>query len=638
MSCIASNTGNNEHLPTSPYFRLLFSFWVPALLYLTVRLAPLSTRTTTAILATLAVLGGYLAITACAEVTEQWWAVFPRYISDPELGTHFGRARGPALNSVSLGTYLCVCLWSAWVLRTRVSRGWQLLLFAAMALMAFGVLLTYTRSVWLGLALSGLVMLIVQTPKAIRWPVAGGAVLVAAAVAAVAWTFVLNLDREGTGQMSHHSVQQRTAFAYVSWNMFCDEPLTGVGFGRFYDKKLPYLADRTQPFELESLRNLHHHNTLLGLLTETGILGLVAFVTTLAAWSVLGWRMAVADDYSLATRQMGQLMLAVLAVYLPSAVFHDLSFIFQDQWLVMLIVGLGVATAEQASPAAATMAAAPRASTRPASLEPALNAAECHDSQVPSSRISLFGMRIDRVDLGQATDRVLQWCQAPATGPCRYVVTPNVDHAVLLTHHDGLRMAYAGASMVLADGAPIVAASRLLGRPLPERVAGSDLVPSVLRAAANRRQPLRVFLLGAGPGVARRAAANIERQYPGVQVVGTHAPPIGFEQNPVANRAILDAVAAVRPDVVVIGLGAPKQEVWIEKHRALLAAKVAFCAGATIDFLAGEKQRSPQWMQRCGLEWFHRLATEPRRLAGRYFRDAIVFPQLVWQEWRGAQV
>ena len=95
----------------------------------------------------------------------------------------------------------------------------------------------------------------------------------------------MGLEREGTAGESHHSVDQRKSFAYVSWQMFKDHPLMGVGFGRFYDRKLPYLSDRSQEFELESLRPLDHHNTLLSLLVETGLAGLAAFVALLAAWA-----------------------------------------------------------------------------------------------------------------------------------------------------------------------------------------------------------------------------------------------------------------------------------------------------------------------------------------------------------------
>jgi N-acetylglucosaminyldiphosphoundecaprenol N-acetyl-beta-D-mannosaminyltransferase len=96
----------------------------------------------------------------------------------------------------------------------------------------------------------------------------------------------------------------------------------------------------------------------------------------------------------------------------------------------------------------------------------------------------------------------------------------------------------------------------------------------------------------------------------------------------------LAAVAAAAPDLLVVGLCAPKQELWVHRHHRQLQAKVALCAGATIDFLAGHRRRSPAWMQLIGLEWVHRVLAEPRRLAGRYARDAWVFPQLVWREWR----
>lgn len=640
VSALIANVGTDANLPTSPFFRLIFSFWLPALLYFAIRLTPLTSATNTRILAALSLLGGYLALTALAEVTGQWWAVFPKYIADPTLGTHFGRARGPALNSVSLGIHLTAAFWAAWTLRPRVGRGWQLALIAAMGLMSVAILFTYTRSVWLGVALSGFVMLVAQAPRRWRLPVAVGSLAAGVVLAALCSSFVMNLNREDSGQVSKHSVHQRTAFAYVSWKMFCDEPLTGVGFGRFYDKKLSYLTDRSQPFELESIRPLHHHNTFLSLLTETGMLGLAAYLAMLAGWAVVGARMALGTQSTLATQQTGRLFLAMLAAYLPSAVFHDLSLIFQDQWLLFLIAGIGVASAEQTNTAAG-VATNDNAPTR--AKQPSLSTLSNQSLTLPrgtmsltslTPQISLFGVRIDRVNLDQATSKVADWCLSSQRGRCRYVVTPNVDHAVLLSKRNDLWQAYTNATMVLADGAPIVAAAKLLGRPLPERVAGSDLVPSVLRSAKTQKTPLRVFLLGAGPGVAERAAANIQQQFPNVEVVGTYCPPLGFEHHAHECQAAVDAVAVCKPDLLVVGLGAPKQELWVHKHADQLEAKVALCAGATIDFLAGEKKRSPVWMQRSGLEWLHRLSTEPRRLASRYLRDAIVFPQLVYREWR----
>ncbi len=247
--------------------------------------------------------------------------------------------------------------------------------------------------------------------------------------------------------------------------------------------------------------------------------------------------------------------------------------------------------------------------------------------------MELLGIAVDPLDLGAAVERVLGWAAQDRGPECRFVVTPNVNHLVMLERHAGLREAYRHAALVVVDGAPLVWSARLLGSPLPGRVAGSDLVPSLL-AAAGRRGPLSVYLLGAAPGVGERAAANIGVQYPGVRVVGTYSPPLGFQDDPAENSAILARIAAAAPDVLVLGLGAPKQEVWADQHRGAIAAKVALCVGATIDFLAGVQPRAPVWMRRTGLEWAFRVGQEPRRLAGRYLRDGARFPGLVLRAWQ----
>ena len=258
-----------------------------------------------------------------------------------------------------------------------------------------------------------------------------------------------------------------------------------------------------------------------------------------------------------------------------------------------------------------------------------------------TNQIRMLGMTLDALDMRGAVDAVWRWRNAAGPEPCRYIVTPNVDHAVMLQTNRRLQTAYAGAALVLADGAPIVWASRLLRRPVPERVAGSDLAPALFARAAELHArgeldaPLRVFLLGAAPGVADRAAQVIQHRWPGVEIVGTLSPPLGFEHDAAENERIIAAVNDTAPDLLLLGLGAPKQELWISAHAPQLHARAALCIGATIDFLAGEKRRAPRWMQRVGLEWLHRLATEPRRLAARYARDAWIFPRLLWRDWRG---
>jgi N-acetylglucosaminyldiphosphoundecaprenol N-acetyl-beta-D-mannosaminyltransferase len=251
---------------------------------------------------------------------------------------------------------------------------------------------------------------------------------------------------------------------------------------------------------------------------------------------------------------------------------------------------------------------------------------------VPTT-VDLFGINMHPCRLDEAVDELFRWIGAPDFERCRYVVTPNVNHAVLHQHHDEFASAYAAADLVLADGAPLVALSRLLGRALPERVAGSDLVPKLFERGHSER-PIRTFLLGARAEVSERAASLSETRWPGVKVVGRNSPPIGFEQSRSENSRILAEIAAVRPDVLIVGLGAPKQELWVHRHRDEICAKVALCVGATIDFIAGEKRRAPIWMRRSGLEWMHRMASEPRRLGGRYVRDGLALPGMVFRELR----
>jgi O-antigen ligase len=239
-----------------------------------------------------------------------------------------------------LGVYLTVCLWCAWFLRPEVRRSWQLVLVGAVPLMAIGILATYTRSTWIGLIASGAVVAFLQLHKNWRIPLFGIAGLCGVLVMAVLWQDVIGLKREGSAEESGHSVDQRTSFAYVSWNMFKDHPIFGVGFGRFYDQKLPYLSDRSQEFELESIRPLHHHNTLLSLLTETGMIGLAAFLALLAAWARTAWTLVSDATLIRWQRSQGLLMLAVLLTYLSSAVFHDLTLLPSQEWILFLAAGL----------------------------------------------------------------------------------------------------------------------------------------------------------------------------------------------------------------------------------------------------------------------------------------------------------
>jgi N-acetylglucosaminyldiphosphoundecaprenol N-acetyl-beta-D-mannosaminyltransferase len=218
-----------------------------------------------------------------------------------------------------------------------------------------------------------------------------------------------------------------------------------------------------------------------------------------------------------------------------------------------------------------------------------------------------------------------------AAGRGGLVVTPNVDHVVIAERNPEFREAYAGAALSLADGMPLLWVSRLLGRALPAKVSGSDLLVPLAELAAARRW--RVYLLGAGPGVAEEAARRL-RDRCGLEVVGTDSPRIRLDGTPDDTAAALERVRAAAPHLLLLAFGAPKQEVWAHRHRHALGGTVAIGVGAGLDFVAGVARRAPPWMSRLGLEWLFRLAREPGRLWRRYLLDDPRFVAIVWRTWR----
>jgi N-acetylglucosaminyldiphosphoundecaprenol N-acetyl-beta-D-mannosaminyltransferase len=190
-----------------------------------------------------------------------------------------------------------------------------------------------------------------------------------------------------------------------------------------------------------------------------------------------------------------------------------------------------------------------------------------------------------------------------------------VDHVVTAEDDTAFRAAYDAVGLSLADGKPILWAARLLGTPLPEKVSGSDLIEPLLRLAG--RSGWRVFLLGGAPGVAV-AAADRAREDFGVNVVGTANPYIRLDGSVGDLEQGIDEVAAASPDLVLVAMGAPKQELWIHHNRVRLGQAVAAGIGASLDFVIGRIPRAPRWVSHAGLEWLYRLAREPRRLARRY--------------------
>jgi N-acetylglucosaminyldiphosphoundecaprenol N-acetyl-beta-D-mannosaminyltransferase len=244
----------------------------------------------------------------------------------------------------------------------------------------------------------------------------------------------------------------------------------------------------------------------------------------------------------------------------------------------------------------------------------------------------LGGIPIDAVTFDGAVQRIDELVSSGLGGA---VFTPNVDHVVLAQRNSAFRSAYAAVELALADGMPIVWSSRLLGTPVPGKVSGSDLLFPLAQHAVARGW--RVYLIGGQPGVAAEAASSLSRLFPGIVIAGTDAPFVNAEGPDPASEAALERLCAARPDIVLVAFGAPKQEIWIHRHRDRLRPAVAIGIGAGLDFLAGRVRRAPRWISRVGLEWAWRLAQEPRRLWRRYLVEDPRFAAILWRELRRAR-
>lgn len=229
------------------------------------------------------------------------------------------------------------------------------------------------------------------------------------------------------------------------------------------------------------------------------------------------------------------------------------------------------------------------------------------------------------VDFAAVTEEFVvdDFVAGAVAGRGRWVVTANVDHLRRYAIEEETREIIAQADIVVADGMPIVFASRLAGMPLPERIAGSSLVRPVCRRAADCGAT--VFLLGGEPGVAERAREVLEAEAPGLRVVGTSCPPFGFEHDEEELRRIERELAAARPDIVFLALSFPKTDRLIQRLRAHMPSASYMGIGIALSFVSGTSARAPAWMRRLGLEWLHRLLCEPGRLWRRYLLLGLPF-------------
>ena len=224
-----------------------------------------------------------------------------------------------------------------------------------------------------------------------------------------------------------------------------------------------------------------------------------------------------------------------------------------------------------------------------------------------SKKIDILGVAVDSITMEEAVDRIETYMDE-RTGVL--IATANAEMILRATHDPDLMQILNQAALVVPDGAGTVWAAHHLGEEMPERVAGYDLAQRLMKDAPAQNR--RIFFFGSAPGVAEQATAKAERLYPGIEIVGTRNGFFSGSDVP----AIVEQIRSAKPDLLLVALGVPKQEKWLQKHLSELEVPVSIGVGGTLDVMAGVMKRAPRWMQKAKLEWLFRGMMQPKR-AGR---------------------
>jgi exopolysaccharide biosynthesis WecB/TagA/CpsF family protein len=238
--------------------------------------------------------------------------------------------------------------------------------------------------------------------------------------------------------------------------------------------------------------------------------------------------------------------------------------------------------------------------------------------------VNLLNVSIDNLSITELFEKL--------DGEGGVVFTPNVDHLTKLQYDRDFYEAYNKSNYRVCDSQILIYASHFLGTPIKEKISGSDLFPAFYMYHKDNEK-IKIFLLGAAEGVARKAQEKINQKIGREIVVAAHSPSFGFENNEEECEKIIDAINKSGATVLAIGVGAPKQEKWLVKYKSKLTnVKIFLAVGATIDFEAGCKARAPKWMSEVGIEWVYRLLSEPRRLWKRYLIEGLPFFRLIIEQ------
>lgn len=227
----------------------------------------------------------------------------------------------------------------------------------------------------------------------------------------------------------------------------------------------------------------------------------------------------------------------------------------------------------------------------------------------------IWGLDFARVNMEQIIAYADDLIQARE---CQYFITANLNYVMLSQERKKLKTVNRDAAAIIADGYPIVVRSRMMSEPLPERVAGSDMILEL--AALSEKRGYRIFMLGAAPGVAAKAAEKLQELYPKLQIAGVSAPPFR-DLSDEEHENLLAEIRATKPDILLVAFGQPKGELWIHRNFRALQVPLSIQLGASFDFLAGTAKRAPAIWQRIGCEWLYRTCCEPKRLGPRYAKN-----------------
>jgi N-acetylglucosaminyldiphosphoundecaprenol N-acetyl-beta-D-mannosaminyltransferase len=238
-----------------------------------------------------------------------------------------------------------------------------------------------------------------------------------------------------------------------------------------------------------------------------------------------------------------------------------------------------------------------------------------------SERVNILGVGVSAVNMHLALERIDSWITSRER---HYVCVCPVHSIMECRRSDEVRSIFNAAGMVTPDGMPVVWVARLIGHAHVRRVYGPDLMLAQLQHSVARGH--RHFFYGGGPDVAEKLCVEMRRRFAGLEVVGLHEPPFA-SLDELCTPAAAEMINAAKPDIVWVGLSSPKQDRWMARMRPQLDAPILIGVGAAFDFLSGTVRQAPRWMQRSGLEWAFRLATDPRRLWRRYLIDN---PWFLW--------